>query len=175
MQWIDDVGFFLKRLRVIPRAFLIAYGFLTHYMVFWVMMQDVITAPQAVLTSAIITMATPLTKFYVDTGNNLYEHFNDFTYTSEFMRIIDKIGYIFESWRLFPLAFISHFVLTLGFALSWAFGLGSDLTHEQATFVSVFGANASIILGFYITTDNKNAKLEKQYKKRTDIDDEKEA
>lgn len=174
MQLVDDVGFFLKRLRIFPRLFLMGYAILMHYMVFWAMVQDNITAAQAILSSAILTMATPLTKFYVDTGNNLYAHYDDFTYTSEFMRLIDKIGYIFESWRLFPLAFVTHFVVTLGIAVFWAFGLDAQLTNEQATFVSVFAANASIILGFYITTDTKNAKLEKQYKKRVDTD-EKEA
>ena len=166
MQFVDDVGFFLKRLRIFPRIFLVMYSFLMHHMVFWAMVQDNITAAQAILTSAIITMATPLTKFYVDTGNNLYDHYSDLSYTSEFMRIIDKIGYVIEKWRIFPLGFVTHFVITLGYAVFWAFGLGADLTNEQATFVSVFAGNASLVLGFYITSDNKNTKLEEQFLSR---------
>lgn len=166
MQFITDIGFFLKRLRVVPRAFLLLYSWLLHYMVFWVMVQDNITAAQAILTSVIITMATPLTKFYVDTGDNLYRHYGNLVYDSDLMRYIDTLGYIIEKWRIFPMLFVSHFILTLGYSVFWAFGLGADLTNEQATFVSVYAGNASLVLGFYITSDNKNAELEQQFLER---------
>lgn len=163
VNFINDVAFFFKRLRVMPRVFLIGYSLLIHQMIMWVMTQPDITSPQAILVSAIITMATPLTKFYIDSGNNLYEHFREIEHNNSFITFIDTIGYMTEKWRIFPLFFVVHFAVTFVIAVFWAFGLGQELTNAQATFISIYGGNAALVLGFFITTDNKNKELEDQY------------
>jgi hypothetical protein len=81
------------------------------------------------------------------------------------------LGYIVDKLRLVPLGFIIHFAVTLVILLFWCFGLGAALTTAQATFVSIYAGNASMILGFYITSDAKNKSFEDQYKKRISFKD----
>lgn len=175
VNFVNDVAFFFSRLRVMPRMFLIGYSVLIHLMLNWVMIQGDITSAQAILTSAIITMATPLTKFYIDSGSNLYDHFDELRYTNRYVNIVDNTGYLVDKWRIFPLAFVMHFAISFALIVLWSFGLGDILTNAQATFISIYGGNAALVLGFFITTDNKNRLLEEQYisryKKRIEMAD----
>lgn len=163
---IDTVAFFFKRLRVFPRLFIIGYAIILHIMINWVIGLPDITTAQAIVTSAMVTIATPITKFYIDSGNNLYDYYSDMVYSYRIEKIIDLVGYIVDKMRLVPLLFVIHFTVTLVILLFWAFGLGDALTTAQATFISVFAGNASMVLGFYITSDSKNKEFEDQYKKR---------
>lgn len=165
-NFIDTVSFFFKRLRIIPRFFLLSYSIILHLMVLWVMGLDDITTAQAILTSAMVTMATPLTRFYIDSGNNLYDNYSSMNYNSSFSKFIDLVGYILDKWRLIPLLFVIHYAITLVILVFWAFGLEASLSSEQATFVSIYTANASLVLSFFITTDDKNKKLEDKFIER---------
>lgn len=163
---VDTMVFFFKRLRIVPRSFILGYAVILHYMINWVMGLSDITTAQAIITSAMVTMATPLTKFYIDSGNNLYEHYDDMVYGNRIMKYIDLVGYVTDKMRLVPLAFVVHFAVSLVILLFWAFNLSTELTTAQATFVSIYAGNASLVLGFYITSDTRNNKFEEQYKKR---------
>ena len=63
---VDTLTFFFKRLRIIPRIMLIGYAIVLHIMINWIIGLPDITTAQAIITSVMVTMATPLTKFYID-------------------------------------------------------------------------------------------------------------
>lgn len=166
---LDMISFFFKRLRIISRFMLVGYAVILHIMINWVLGLPDITTAQAIITSVMVTMATPLTKFYIDSGNNLYDTYDDMIYSNRIVKYIDMAGYVTDRLRLVPVGFIIHFTVSLVILLFWAFGLGEALTVSQATFISIYAGNASMILGFYITTDSNNRDSVSSYKKRMNI------
>lgn len=163
IQNISKLRFIFERLRVFPRLFLSGYLVMLHLMLMWAIALPNITSPQSALISAIIGIATPLTKFYIDSNKLLYNDFQDFKYINNFFKYLDRFGYMLDRLRIFPLLFVTYYCASLSYIIYWAMNLGASLTPQQATFVSVYAGSASFVLGFFITTSKSNLENEKQF------------
>lgn len=163
LRTVDIISYFFTRLRIIPRLFLLAYSVLLHITVMYVMGIPDITTAQTIFLSVITTIATPLTKFYIDSGKNLYERFEDLNHKTKLIHNIDRVGYVLEKLRLIPILFVLQYVVGLGLLLFWGFGLGDAITKSQASFISVYAGNAAMMFGFLVTTDTLNKDIEDKY------------
>lgn len=163
---ISQVRFILERLRIFARIFLIGYMYVLYTLTQWIMGMDSISNAQSALASAIVGIATPLTKFYVDTGKNLYDSYETLEYKNSFVKYLDKFGFLLDRWRVFPTVFVSFFIWGLYTTIMWAMGLGNELTNQQVTFVSLYAGSASMVFGFFINTTESNINLEKDFIQR---------
>lgn len=163
LRTIDIISYFFTRLRIIPRAFLLAYCILLHFTVMYVIGIPDITTAQTIFLSVITTIATPITKFYIDSGKNLYDRYDDLNHKSRLVKNIDRVGYVFEKLRLIPILFVLQYVVGLGLLLYWGFGLGELMTKSQASFISVYAGNAAMMFGFLVTTESLNKDIEEKY------------
>lgn len=159
----DLISYFFTRLRIIPRVFLISYAIMLQLTIMWVMGLPDITTAQSILLSVLCTIATPITKFYIDSGKNLYEKYDEIEHSNKFFKVIDKYGYVFDKLRLVPVIFVLQYTIGFAMLVFWGFGLEEALTKSQATFISVYGGNTAMVFGFLISTDTINRDIEAKY------------
>ncbi|ASV44196.1 hypothetical protein PBI_SCTP2_181 [Salicola phage SCTP-2] len=164
---VSQTRFVMERLRIFARIFLIGYLYILSTMIDWATGLDNLNNAQTGLISTIVGLGTPLTKFYTDTGKELYDSYDNLEYKYSIVKWMDRIGFVINRWRIVPLIFVTYYVYSLYWVIMWAMELGSDLTNQQATFVSTYAASASMVLGFFINTKNINLNLEKDFFKRS--------
>lgn len=160
------VAFIIARTRLWSRLGMIAYMFLLNQMVFWVFGLPDITTAQTVIISIITGLSTPLTAFYLRSGQELYRVYANLQYSNRTIAFIDHIGYTIDKFRLFPLLLVVYYSIMLYLALQWGMSLGDALSGQQAAFLTTFSSSTSIIFGFFITSGEVNMKLEEAYKER---------
>lgn len=166
LQVVTNIKFIIERLRIVSRTFMTLYICVLAYGLAWATSLPDITSPQSALISALVGMATPLTKFYVDTGKNLYDDHENIMYSSRWVYYFDMFGYFLDKFRIFPVIFVAFFMYSWFDVLMWGMDLGSDLSNQQATFISIYTGAASLVFGFLVTSGDINLKLEKSFMKR---------
>ena len=166
LQAVTNTKFIIERLRIVSRCFMTLYICILAYALSWVTGLPDITSPQSALISALVGMATPLTKFYVDTGKNLYDDYEDIVYSNRWVYCLDMIGYFIDKFRVFPIAFVAFYMYSWFDVLMWGMGLGADLSNAQATFISIYTGAASLVFGFLISSGDISINLEKNFLKR---------
>lgn len=166
---VYQTKFIIERLRVVARFLILCYTYLLVYMVSWATGMDDLTTAQSTLASTIVGIGAPLTKFYVDTGKNLYEGFDHLTYKNSFVKFLDKLGFMIDKWRLFPTAFIMIYGYTLFQSIMWGMDLGDDLTMQQVKFLGIYSGAMAFVIGFFLDIGKLNLKLEESYIVRKEI------
>lgn len=164
------VAFILARTRLWSRLGMIAYMFLLNQMVFWVFGLPDISTTQTVIISIVTGLSTPLTAFYLRSGQELYRVYSNLSYSNKYIGAIDHIGYIVDKFRIFPLIMVLYYAIMLYLSLQWGMGLGTDLSTQQAAFLTTLSGSTTIIFGFFITSGEVNMKLEEVYEERHSIE-----
>lgn len=162
---VTNLKFILERLRVVSRLFMVGYMIALYQAIQWVYGLPDISGAQSAILSSLAAIASILTKFYVDTGRNLYDDYEDIKYANKFVMYIDKFGYIIDKFRLFPLIFVLFYLFFWYDAFMWAMSV-EVLSNAQATFVSIYSGIASVVLGLFITSGDVSLNLEKNFLKR---------
>lgn len=162
---VTNLKFILERLRVVSRLFMVGYMIALYQAIQWVYGLPDISGAQSAILSSLAAIASILTKFYVDTGRNLYDDYEDIKYANKFVMHIDKFGYIIDKFRLFPLIFVLFYLFFWYDAFMWAMSV-EVLSNAQATFVSIYSGIASVVLGLFITSGDVSLNLEKNFLKR---------
>lgn len=162
---VTNLKFILERLRVVSRLFMVGYMIALYQAIQWVYGLPDITGAQSAILSSLAAIASILTKFYVDTGRNLYDDYEDIKYANKMVMYIDKVGYIIDKFRLFPLVFTLFYLFFWYDVFIWAMSV-EVLSNAQATFVSIYSGIASVVLGLFITSGDVSLNLEKNFLKR---------
>lgn len=166
LQAVTNIKFIIERLRIVSRTFMTLYICILAHGLVWVTGLPDITSPQSALISALVGMATPLTKFYVDTGKNLYNDYEGIRYSNRWVYYIDMFGYFIDKFRVFPVIFVAFFMYSWFDVLMWGMDLGGGLSNPQATFISIYTGAASLVFGFLVTSGDISLQLEKNFLKR---------
>jgi len=144
---------------------MIGYIITLYQAIQWVYGLPDITGAQSAILSSLASVAAVLTKFYVDTGKNLYDDYEDIQYINSFVMTLDKIGYIIDKFRVFPLIFVLFYLYFWYDVYVWAMHV-EVLSNPQATFISIYSGIASVVLGLFISSGDVSLNLEKNYLKR---------
>lgn len=178
---VTNLKFILERLRVVSRLFMVGYMVALYQAIQWVYGLPDLTGAQSAILSSLAAVAPILTKFYVDTGRNLYDEYEDIKYANKFVMYLDKVGYIIDKFRLFPLIFVLFYLFFWYDSFIWAMSV-EVLSNAQATFISIYSGIASVVLGLFITSGDISLNLEKNFLKRftsnenlEDVEDEKKS
>lgn len=142
-------------------------------MIQWVFTLPDITVPQTVIISIVTGLSTPLTAFYLRSGQELYRVYSNLDYDNRYIAAIDHIGYIIDKFRIFPLLMVTYYAIMLYVSLKWGMDLGVELSNQQAAFLTTLSGSTTIIFGFFIASGEVNMKLEEVYLDRHAIEREK--
>lgn len=162
---VANLKFILERLRILSRLFMVGYIIALYQAIQWVYGLPDLTGAQTAIASSITGVASIITKFYVDTGMNLYDDYEDIEYANTLVKTIDKIGYVIDKFRIFPILFVLFYTFFWYDVFVWAMSV-ENLSNAQATFVSIYSGIASVVFGLLITSGDISLNLEKNFMKR---------
>lgn len=162
-------AFLTQRTRLWSRIGILFYLYLFYQMVLWVFSLPDITNAQAVIVGVVIGLSTPITAFYLRSGQQLYQYYAALEYSNRWIALIDHIGYIIDRFRIFPLIMLGFYGMVMYLSLDWAMAMGDSLSMQQTAFLTTLSSSCTFIFGFFISSGEVNLRLEEVYEKRHGI------
>lgn len=162
---VSNLKFIIERLRILSRLFMIGYMVVLYQALQWVYGLPDLSGAQSAIMTTLASVAAVMTKFYVDTGKNLYDDYEDIEYAHPFVASIDKVGYIVDKFRIFPILFVLFYLFCWYDVFTWAMSL-EVLSDARATFVSIYSGMASVVFGLLISSGDISINLEKNFLSR---------
>lgn len=162
---VSNLKFIIERLRIMSRIFMVGYMLVLYQALQWVYGLPDLSGAQSAIITTLTSVAAVMTKFYVDTGKNLYDDYEDIVYAHVIVEYIDKLGYIIDKFRIFPILFVLFYLVCWYDVFTWAMSL-ETLSDARATFVSIYSGMASVVFGLLISSGDISINLEKNFLSR---------
>ncbi len=169
------IAFLTQRTRLWSRLGVLCYLYLFYQMVSWVFTLPDITSAQTIIVGVVVGMSTPISAFYLRSGQELYQVYANMQYSNRWIAMIDHLGYIIDRFRIFPLIMMGFYGMVLFQSLGWAMGLGADLSMQQAAFLTTLSSASTFVFGFFVSSGEVNMQLEEVYERRHGIEHDREA